>query len=223
MSMKRTLSLLAALLLLASLCACGEQGPTEYTTIPDGPTKNIPTTTQPPPTTTVKYPNAILAEGDSDSEEWAENFPFLMEPAEDYFAVVMRYSEMCDRGVQWGESLLKPRVHVMLYDLDGDFTPELLVCLEIGKYGQWQVYTMYKGETRWLGSFWEGALYSHSEGGIYINRQAHDIERWSRLTKKGNQLMEKELFNRYFLDEQEPFVPSDGVLLQYWLFGELAR
>jgi len=219
--MKRTLSFLAALLLLASLYACGEVEPPEpetfiYTTT----TVTEPPTTIEPQSTKGVFENPIQAIGNSG--EWAEDFPILKEPEDNYFEVVHRFGEMCERGVLWDSYEYKPNVYVMFYDLDGDFTPELLVSLAIAVRGQWQVYTMYNGKARWIGSFWEGELYSHSKGGLYIGREAHDIERWSRLTKKGNQLVEKELFTRSLVVE-EPFVPSDGVLLQFWFLGELSH
>jgi len=193
--MKRTLCFLFALLFLASLCACSEAPPPEQETstvaTTEAPTTEALFTTTEPPT---------LLPATENWSDWIEAFPVLKEPANDYWDLLGRYRKIQDGGT------MSVKVYIILYDMDGDFVPELLVQLDAYPLVQWQVYTMQKGKTRWLGSFGakDSDLFSCSDGGIYKHTAHMTGEALYRVTIQGNQLQEKILFSRDHGNNPDP-------------------
>ena len=183
--MKRTLCLLAALLLLASLCSCGEATPSE----PE--TSAITTATATAPLYTRSEPPTLLPVAE-DWNDWTDGFPILKEPANDYRELYGRYRKIQDGGTR------DVYVSIILYDMDGDFVPELLIELNAPTFVQWQVYTMHNGKTHWLGSFWgmekEPGIYSCNKGGVYVKWGRMEYETLYWLTKQGNKLLQTEIF-----------------------------
>ena len=232
--MKRGIAFLLAVLMAAAVGACGRevvQEPTEVTTVETTGAMTATTewTTEPPPTLLPVIEDWDWHPGDG-WDEWTEGFPIFLEPAKDYEELLKRYWQVENGGaIDYGN--LGGSASSMLHDFDGDFVPELIVVLTFNPSYEWHVYTLYQGQTRFLG-FFEGTfrsgLFSHPKGGIYLNHFNNGSGIVSRITKQGNRLVEGEFQEYSAFDENgnikenyslwEP--PSNSVRLECNDIGE---
>jgi len=216
--MKRVFCLLAALMLAASLCACGDA------VTPESETTAIttePSTTTEMPTTTA--PALTLSPVVEEFDYWVDGYPILKEAADSYDEILFYFGKIQAGLIQEGQQYTW--VRYFLYDLDGDFTPELFVYL-IGNYprGQWHVYTMQNGKALYVGMFdaMFVEMFSCSKGGIYLRYLRKTSHALYRITKKGNQLRQEKIFDREKDgDNWSPWMPSpDNIYLDQLLYKE---
>ncbi|MCL2494693.1 MAG: hypothetical protein FWE98_03440 [Oscillospiraceae bacterium] len=187
--MKRTLTFLFALLLLASLCACGV-APVE------------------PETSTAAQASKSLDLYDFLS---GEKYEQLTAPAQDYLEVIERF-----RAV---DSMFYAiyALYDMDGDNQPELLIELIPFHMAGGY--WYVYTMQDEEALFIGGFngRQSMLYTCDEGGltrVWGPTLSGGREEVYRYTKQGERLIETTIIEARVIGENGYYVPPDSVQLE---------
>jgi len=144
-----------------------------------------------------------------------KTYESLAAPAQGYDEVVQRFREI----TQGSEGLLY--AECVLYDMDGDGQPELLVtlCPHAVAGGHWFVYTMQAGKARFVADFSgnQAALYTCDEGGIYrvwgpTGSGGH--EEVYKITKQGNTLAQTTVIAWRPIGDGDYYEPPDGAYIE---------